>query len=400
MLKNDVVRFQESRREFLERLAAGGVMVAAGAVPGLAAEPDPHIKDIVASTITVDMHNHGVIGSAPTPVAANTSGNARPSGRVALQRDPDAAIAMRRAGYSAICLAYAPDGRLMQVGAGDAAPGTRSNLIRDPKPGEMYQAHSDYLDQMDAALTTLKLARALTYADLEAAHKQRQPIVIQDAEGADFLEKGHLDRLEEAYKRGIRKLQLVHYAVNDIGDYQIGPAVHRGLSDFGADAVKECHRLGIIVDTAHCTFDTVEGVVKASSKPILLSHTAVAGSKAQGSFWADNFRGGLPTMQARQVTPEHARAVAGTGGVVGIWHLFSSVEKYVQGVREMVDIIGADHVGIGMDWPTEGINFIWPGQSVGAMFAVIGEMRRQGFSKEDCSKIAGGNFCRVFRAHA
>ena len=397
MLKNDAVRFQESRREFLERLAAGGVMVAAGAVPGLAAQPDPQVTDIVASTITVDMHNHGVIGSAP---AANTSGNARPSGRVALQRDPDAVIAMRRAGYSAICLAYAPDGRLMQVGAGDAAPGTRSNLIRDPQPGEMYQAHSDYLDQMDAALTTLKLARALTYADLEAAHKQRQPIVIQDAEGADFLEKGHLDRLEEAYKRGLRKLQLVHYAVNDIGDYQIGPAVHRGLSDFGADAVKECHRLGIIVDTAHCTFDTVEGAVKASSKPILLSHTAVAGSKAQGSFWADNFRGGLPTMQARQVTPEHARAVAGTGGVVGIWHLFSSVEKYVQGVREMVEIIGADHVGIGMDWPTERINFIWPGQSDGTMFAVIGEMLRQGFSKEDCSKIAGGNFCRVFRAHA
>jgi putative DNA-invertase from lambdoid prophage Rac len=42
----------------------------------------------------------------------------------------------------------------------------------------------------------------------------------------------------------------------------------------------------------HCTFDSVRGVAKASSKPILLSHTAVAGSKAQGTFWAENFRGG------------------------------------------------------------------------------------------------------------
>ena len=105
-------------------------------------------------------------------------------------------------------------------------------------------------------------------------------------------------------------------------------------------------------------------------------------------------------MQARQVTREHAKAVADTGGVVGIWHLFPTPEKYVQGVREMVDIVGADHVGIGMDWPIEGINHIWPGQTEGMMYTVIGEMLRQGFSKEECAKIAGGNFCRVFRAYA
>ena len=105
-------------------------------------------------------------------------------------------------------------------------------------------------------------------------------------------------------------------------------------------------------------------------------------------------------MQARQVTPEHAKAVAITGGVIGIWHISPSAEKYVQGVREMVEIIGTDHVGIGMDWPIEGINHIWPGQTQGMMYAVVGEMLKQGFTKEECSKIAGGNFCRVFKAIA
>jgi membrane dipeptidase len=162
--------------------------------------------------------------------------------------------------------------------------------------------------------------------------------------------------------------------------------------------VKECNRLGIVVDTAHGTFDMVKGVVKASSKPILLSHTALSGSKAQGTFWAENFRGGLPTMQARQVTPEHAKAVADAGGVVGIWHLFPSVENYVQGMREMVDVVGVDHVGIGMDWSIESINHIWPDQTEGMMYAVIGEMLKQGFTPEECGKIAGGNFCRVFKA--
>jgi len=38
--------------------------------------------------------------------------------------------------------------------------------------------------------------------------------------------------------------------------------------------------------------------------------------------------------------PDHARAIAGTGGSVGIWHFFSSLDKYVDGLKEMVDIVG------------------------------------------------------------
>ena len=390
----------ESRRGFLWKLVANGSILVTGARSS-AAKPDPRIKQILEETITIDMHNHGGIGSNTPPQASNSApkGNAKPGrGNPPSGRDANIVEAMRRAGDSVICLTYAPDGALMGVGAGAAAPGTRSNLIRDPNPGEMYQEHRKYEDQIDAMVAKYGIRRVLKYSDLEMGHKEGRPVFIQDSEGADFLEKGHLDRLDEAYKRGLRKLQLVHYAVNDIGDFQIGPLVHHGLSHFGVEVVKACNRLGIVVDTAHGTFDMVKGIIQASSKPVVLSHTALFGSKAQGTFWAENFRGGLPTMQARQVRPEHAKAIADAGGVVGIWHLFPSAEKYVQGVREMVDVIGADHVGIGMDWAIEGINHIWPDQTEGMMYTVIGEMLRQGFTPEECGKIAGGNFCRVFRA--
>lgn len=375
---------EASRRGFLRGLATVNGTLLAARARLFAADPDPRIKQILAKTITVDMHNHGGIGSGRETGPSD--------------RDVNVIEAMRRAGDSAICLAYATDGKLMGAGAGAAAPGTRSNLIRDPNPGELYQEHLSYEDQIDAMVAKYGIRRVLKYSDLETAHKEGRPVFIQDSEGADFLEKGHGERLEEAHKRGLRKLQLVHYAVNDLADYQIGPVIHHGLSPFGADVVKECNRLGIVVDTAHCTFDTVKGAIKASSKPIVLSHTSLFGSKAQGTFWAANFRGGLPTMQARQVKPEHAQAVADAGGVVGIWHLFPSAEKYVQGVREMVDVVGADHVGIGMDWAIERINHIWPDQREGMMYTVIGEMLKQGFTTEECGKIAGGNFCRVFRA--
>lgn len=394
----------ESRREFLWNVAAANATILAGGARLFAAESDRRIKQILASTITVDMHNHGGIGSNAPPQTNPTADNAlKATSKAGRERAPsgrDANIveAMRRAGDSAICLTYAPDGKLMGVGAGAAAPGTRSNLSRDPNPGEMYEEHLRYEDQIDAMVAKSGIPRVLKYSDLETAHKEGRPVFIQDSEGADFLEKGHIERLEEAYKRGLRKLQFVHYAVNDIADFQIGPVIHHGLSPFGVEVVKQCNRLGIVVDTAHGTFDMVKGVTRASAKPILLSHTALFGSKAQGTFWAENFRGGLPTMQARQVKPEHAKAVADAGGVIGIWHLFPSAEKYVQGVREMVDVIGVDHVGIGMDWTIEGINHIWPDQTEGMMYTVIGEMLKQGFTPEECGKIAGGNFCRVFKA--
>src|SRR5207248_5258899 len=79
--------------------------------------------------------------------------------------------------------------------------------------------------------------------------------------------------------------------------------------------------------------------VKVAIKPLLLSHTPVAGSRAMG-----------PTpLAARQVTSDHAKAAAETGGSVGVWHFFPSLESYVDGVKEMADVVGVDHVSIGTD---------------------------------------------------
>lgn len=103
-------------------------------------------------------------------------------------------------------------------------------------------------------------------------------------------------------------MQLVHYTPNDIGDFQAGKVVHNGLTPFGADVIRACNGLGVVVDLAHATADTVTQAVKVASKP-LLSHTAVRGSRAQGET----------PLTERQVTPDHARAVAETGGSVGIF---------------------------------------------------------------------------------
>jgi membrane dipeptidase len=201
-------------------------------------------------------------------------------------------------------------------------------------------------------------------------------------EGLDFLET-KLERLEEAHQRGVRHVQLVHYTPNDIGDFQTGAVTHRGLTPFGAEVLQACHRLGFVCDVAHATEDAVKQAVKVATKPLLLSHTALAGSGAMG-----------PTsLSGRQVSRDHARAIAETGGSVGIWHFFPSLEKYVEGLKEMADVVGVDHVSIGSDQQVR------PGslQDYAQWVELVAAMLRGGFTPEEAGMIAGGNYMRIFR---
>jgi len=213
-----------------------------------------------------------------------------------------------------------------------------SHAVRTPEPGQLYKYHLGRLDWVDEMVAHHGLRRALSTADLEAAHAAGQPSIVGDVEGLDFLE-GKLERLEEAHQRGVRHVQLVHYTPNDIGDFQTGVVTHKGLTSYGAEVIRACHRLGFVCDVAHATEDTAKQAVKVATKPLLLSHTALSGSTAM-----------RPTpLTARQISRDHARAIAETGGAIGIWHFFPNLEKYVDGLKEMVDVVGVEHVCIGTD---------------------------------------------------
>jgi membrane dipeptidase len=227
------------------------------------------------------------------------------------------------------------------------------------------------------------LVRALSAAELEAAHKAGQPAIVADVEGLDFLE-GRLERLEDAHRRGIRHVQLVHYTPNDIGDFQTGAVTHHGLTEFGAEAIRACHRLGFVCDVAHATEDMAQQAARVATKPLLLSHTALAGSRAMGRT----------PLAGRQVTPDHARAIAETGGSVGIWHFFPTLDRYVEGVKEMADTVGVDHVSIGTDqFDARGCV-----EDYTRWVHLVAAMLRGGFTPEEAGKIAGGNYMRIFRA--
>jgi len=153
-------------------------------------------------------------------------------------------------------------------------------------------------------------------------------------------------------------VQLVHYTPNNIGDFQTGAITHQGLTEFGAEVIRACDRLGLVCDVAHATEDMARQAVKVATKPLLLSHTAISGSPAMG-----------PTpLTGRQISPDHAHAIAETGGAIGIWHFFPSLEKYVDGLKEMADVVGVEHVCIGTDQQ------VAPGHPAGLL--AVGAARR------------------------
>ena len=312
--------------------------------------------------ISVDVHSHG----SKTGITSKAPPN------------DDLANDMRAGSLAVACLADVPDGPILARDAEGALA-----AMRAPAPGELYKHHLDRLAWMDDMVADHGLCRALCAADLDAAHQAGQPAIVADVEGLDFLD-GKLERLEEAHQRGIRHLQLVHYTPNDIGDFQTGAITHQGLTAFGEEVIRACHRLGFVCDVAHASADMAKQAVKVATKPLLLSHTAVAGSRAMGAT----------PLTGRQVTPDHARAIAETGGSVGIWHFFPSLDRYVDGLKEMAEIVGVDHVSIGTD------QHVTPGSvpDYTQWVHLVAAMLRGGFTPEEAGKIAGGNYMRIFRA--
>jgi membrane dipeptidase len=191
----------------------------------------------------------------------------------------------------------------------------------------------------------------LSPADVELAKSSGKSGMIFAIEGGDFI-NGKPERVEWAHGLGLRHLQLVHYRINDLGDIQ----------------------------TEEPRQERVAGLSKT---PILLSHVNVPAPSG-------------PKPLSRMISADHAKMVAATGGVIGVWPsgaAFSNLEEYAQGLARMVEIVGVDHVGIGSDMDG-GIDEVF--HSYADYPRLLSAMLRSGFSVDDAAKVVGGNHARVF----
>lgn len=304
----------------------------------------------------IDMHTH--------------AGRPRRTGAV----DRAVLATMREAGVAAAVVAAIGDIVMIR-----RDPSTRRlEKFRDPNPGECLEAVESYLDSFEQS--GMRIAREPD--DIRAD----DPSLVLAIEGCDFLE-GDLDRLDAMERRGVRSIQLVHYLVNETGDIQTAPPVHGGLTPFGADAVRRMNNLGIIVDVAHCSEDTVRGVARIARAPFICSHANLKEP--------DHPLGDHP----RFLGPEYARMVVQSGGVVGAWIAVLNEEKLPGLIRHMfrlIDALGIDHVGIGTNLPAGAAATEMPDFSRHPQLEAA--LRDRGLTADEVEKVCSGNWTRVFRA--
>jgi len=389
------------RRDFLRAAGALAAPTLLGGLASCAPARVPAHAAAVASTaatpLGIDMHNHvypagtephpqrGPQGGPPQGGPSSGPSQAGPPPRPEEQpptRELSLAEELKRSGLTAVSASFVLD-FAANLQPGDA----RANLLR-------------WFTAIDQELEKGHVRRARNLGDLRGAQAEGKPTIIQSVEGAHFIE-GDLARVGEVYERGLRHLQLLHEKddmVSPLGDTNTGVAHLGGLTALGADVVKECNRLGIVVDLAHASHATVLGALKVATQPVIISHTNL-------DTWTGRDPRMAERMRPRLISKEHAKVVADAGGVIGVWtHLAGSLREFVESVKAMVDAVGVDHVGMGTDTDLlssrvgHGTNEAWPELAGGFFQAVVGEMQRQGFALEDIAKVGGENYCRVFGA--
>jgi membrane dipeptidase len=227
-----------------------------------------------------------------------------------------------------------------------------------------------------------RLTLALTGTDIRAAKRDGKVAILLGVEGGKCLE-GDLDRLRQFHKLGVRELQLRWAVPNQLVEKD-------ELTDFGGAVVRECDKLGIIVDLTHIPQKAFDDVATLARKPFIVSHGT-----------------------GRELGDKRIRAVAAYHGVIGI-HFYSSYLGKRPGVIDVLDAIdylvqrgGAGVVALGIDlFPTDGkwrefqkaqgtTDVSWAIPDLGHLEEVTRGLVARGYSDADIEAILGGNFLRV-----
>lgn len=153
-----------------------------------------------------------------------------------------------------------------------------------------------------------------------------------------------LDAFDAAYQRGLRSFMLTYNKKNSIG---VGctESTDEGLSAFGIRVVQKCNALGLIVDVSHCGRLTTLDACRHSRHPVNANHTV-----ARGVY-----------RHARGKDDDELRAIADTGGVVGIVAVPAfvtdqptpTIHHLLDHVDYVANLVGWAHVAIGTDWPLQ-----------------------------------------------
>ena len=218
-----------------------------------------------------------------------------------------------------------------------------------------------------------------------------------------------LNQLRVFYELGVRSIGLTHARTNSAGHggiFAVSGSPREGLTGFGREVVRECETLGVIIDLAHINPAGFGEILSITTKPPIVSHT--------------NIRRYYDIE--RNISDEQIKMIGGRGGVIGVNSILvspreeeSTMDRYVDHIEHVANLIGIDGVGIGFDF-FEFIYQQWPEsrqKELAAKFTkphfipdltnhshaqnLTRRLIERGFSDVDIEKILRGNWLKIFK---
>jgi membrane dipeptidase len=268
-----------------------------------------------------------------------------------------------------------------------------------------YRYLNSALENIDAlreeiAASQDQMKLILYREDVPSAPTPETVHFVLSFEGGRPLE-GRIENLRNFYCLGLRAMQITWNLRNELADGVKEERTGGGLSQFGRAVVSEMERLGMIIDLAHISRAGWFDVLAVASGPVCCSHSNC--KKLHHHF--------------RTVDDEQIKALAKSGGVLGVNAIATMVaaeptlDKLVDHIVHIAELVGIDHVGLGLDFVKDdgplypedeifgvGQNKLIPNfENEDDLINITEHLLKRQFRENEITKILGGNFLRVLR---
>lgn len=272
---------------------------------------------------------------------------------------------------------------------------------------------------------------AYTADDVVRAHKSGRVASLIGIEGGHQIDDS-LPMLRQMYAAGARYMTLTHALNNDWADSATDSPKHHGLTPFGRAVVHEMNRIGMLVDLAHVSPETMKDALATAKAPVMFSHSGARAlddhprdvpddvlalvAKNRGIVmvnfapqYVSEERAKWESDRAAEKTRYNAPPFAGyyigqperAKQALADWDAkhprpvvtIAMVADHIEHIRK---VAGIDCVGIGSDF--DGIPTTPQGlDGVDKLPLLLVELARRGWTDDELAKVAGGNILRVMR---
>lgn len=269
------------------------------------------------------------------------------------------------------------------------------------------------------------LELALTADDIERIHQGGKIGSLLGAEGGHSIESS-LAVLRQLYDVGVRYMTLTHGSNTAWADSATDQPVHRGLTAFGRQVVREMNRLGMLVDLSHVSPRTMHQSLDETRAPVIFSHSSAFavtasprnvpddvlrrlpenGGVVMVTFVPSFINNGVRAYFQRMQVERGRLAASGVAPAELRAHLEgwrrenpgprASIGDVADHIDHIRGLIGTAHLGIGSDF--DGIPTVPVGLEDASTFPdLLVELVRRGYSDEELKDIAGRSFLRAMR---